>query len=52
MKFKISFHDEHLSLSWDIFKKLFIHIDESYLKSEWEKVNGKVKIKKAKKEGV
>lgn len=43
MRYKVTFHDEHLSLSWNDFKTLFSNIDESYLKSEWEKKNGKVK---------
>lgn len=43
MRYKIDFHDEHLCLSWDSFKSLFQHIEESYLKEYWEKKNGKVK---------
>jgi hypothetical protein len=51
MKYRINFNPVHLTMSWIDFKTLFSHIDESYLKSEWEKSNVKTK-KQKKKEGV
>lgn len=43
MRYKIDFNPIHLSMDWVNFKQLFSHVDENYLKSEWEKVNGKTK---------
>jgi hypothetical protein len=47
MRYKIDFNPVHLTMNWVDFKSLFSHIDESYLKLEWEKANPKIKkIKK------